>query len=196
MPPTKGGYDFGEVASLLQKSLRRGDVVLASRAMNELFPQYTNYAWNRLMTVSAEDCAGVITTEIVALYDAWSKVNTGKGLKDKGRIFLAKAIVLLATAKHSRDADTLNLLVSDRLPEDVFAAEVAESEALIGITSEAFDIPAWVYDVHTMTGKRAGKTKQQFIREEEDGLVNKVTVFENLDELIESPTFRDPSLLF
>jgi len=193
MPRTKGGYDFGEVASLLQKSLRRGDAILASRAMNELFPQYVNYAWNRLMTVSAEDCRGIITTEVVALYDAWSKVNTGKGLKDKGRVFLAKAIILLCTSVHSRDADILNLLVSDRLPEDVFAAEVELSEGLIDVPSEHFDIPGWVYDVHTMTGKRAGKTKKMFLREEEDGLANGESVFSNLDSMIESDTYVEPT---
>ena len=92
---TKSGYDFYEVASLLQKSLRRGDITLAATAANELFPYYANYIWNRLLTVSAEDCADMVTTEVVALYDAWLKVND-RGKKDRGRIFFAKAIVLLA----------------------------------------------------------------------------------------------------
>jgi hypothetical protein len=34
-PFTKGGREFYEVASMLQKSLRRGDVVLAARAVDE-----------------------------------------------------------------------------------------------------------------------------------------------------------------
>lgn len=191
-PPTKGGYDFYEVASLLQKSLRRGDMVLAARAANELFPKYTNYVWNRLMTVSAEDCASLVTTEIVALYDAWFKVNSNKA-GDKGRVFIAKAIVILAKCKHARDADELNLLVSDRYPEDSFAAEViAEAEALIGVDSEDFVIPEYVYDVHTRRGKRMGKTKPQFMREESEGLTDKSTVFDNLDQMIDSGTFVPP----
>jgi hypothetical protein len=52
---TKSGLDFFEVASLLQKSLRRGDITFASRAANELLPKYGQYVWGRLMTVSAED---------------------------------------------------------------------------------------------------------------------------------------------
>lgn len=192
-PPTKGGYDFYEVASLLQKSLRRGDMVLAARAANELFPKYTNYIWNRLMTVSAEDCASLVTSEIVALYDAWLKVNNGRA-GDKGRVFIAKAIVVLAKCKHARDADELNLLVSDRYPEDSFAAEVIDQvEGLIGVdTSADFDIPAYVYDVHTRRGKRMGKTKAQFMREESDALVNKTTVFDNLEQMIDSGTFVPP----
>lgn len=195
---TKGGYDFYEVASLLQKSLRRGDAVLAARAANELFPKYTNYVWNRLMTVSAEDCASLVTSEIVALYDGWEKVNSGKTGKDKGRVFIAKAIIILAKCKHARDADELNLLVSDRYPEDSFAAEVvAPIEALIGVESMDFQIPGYVYDVHTRRGKRAGKTKPQFMREESDALTNRTTVFDNLDQMIDSGTYVPPAgLLF
>ena len=192
-PPTKGGYDFFEVASLLQKALRRGDTIMAARAANELFPKYTNYVWNRMMTVSAEDCASLVTSEIVALYDGWEKVNAGKPGKDKGRVFIAKAIVVLAKCKHARDADELNLLVSDRYPEDSFAAEViAQVEELIGVDSEDFTIPEYVYDIHTRRGKRMGKTKPQFMREESDALTNRATVFDNLDQMIDSKTFVAP----
>lgn len=192
-PPTKGGYDFYEVASLLQKTLRRGDMVLAARAANELFPKYNNYIWNRLMTVSAEDCASLVTSEIVALYDGWLKVNNGKNTGEKGRVFIAKAIVILAKCKHARDADELNLLVSDRYPEDSFAAEVvAPVEALIGVDSEDFTIPSYVYDVHTRRGKRMGKTKPQFMVEESVALTNRETVFDNLDQMIDSGTFVAP----
>jgi len=189
---TKSGMDFYEVASLLQKSLRRGDSTLAARAANELFPQFANYTWNRLMTVSAEDCAGVITHEVVALYDAWVKVNEGKGVKDKGRIFIAKAVVLLAQAKHSRDADALNILVSDRLPDDHFMAEVQEAEAIIGIPAEQFEIPRWVYDVHTRRGKQMGMTKADFLRDEEAALTNSTSMYANLDKMIASPTYVEP----
>jgi hypothetical protein len=166
---------------------------LAARSANELFPKYTNYVWNRLLTVSAEDCASLVTTEIVALYDGWEKINIGKPGKDKGRVFLAKAIVILAKCKHARDADELNLLLSDRYPEDIFAAEViSEVEDLIGVDGEDFQIPAYVYDVHTRRGKRMGKTKPQFMREESEGLTNKATVFDNLDKMIDADTYVAP----
>lgn len=193
---TKGGYDFYEVASLLQKSLRRGDVVYASRAANELFPTFTNYVWNRLMTVSAEDCASLVTHEIVALYDAWEKVNENKRPKDKGRVFIAKAIVLLARAQHSRDADVLNLLVSDRIPEDDFAKAVAEAEQMVGVSSEEMTIPSYVYDVHTRRGRSMGMTKERFLVDEEAALVDSTTIFNNLDEMIQSKQYVVPTTLF
>lgn len=195
---TNTGKDFFEVASLLQKSLRRGDMTLAARAANELFPHYANYIWKRLMTVSAEDCGDMVTGEVVALFDAWTHINKGaKPANSKGRVFIAKAIILLAKATHDRSADELNLLVSDRLPEDEFERALAEVEPLIGEHDDIdLTIPSWVYDVHTRRGKQMGKTKPMFMREESDALVNRATVFANLDEMIDSPTYVAPRPLF
>lgn len=191
---TKGGYDFYEVASLLQKSLRRNDIALASRAANEMFPHFANYVWNRLMTVSAEDCSGIITVEIVALHDAWRKINDKKKDKSKGRVFIAKAIVLLARARHSRDADELNILVSDRMPEKQFKEAVKASAEAINVPSEDLHIPNYVYDVHTWKGKAAGKTKRMFLREESEDLVHPSTVFANLREMIEHRGYLEPEI--
>jgi replication-associated recombination protein RarA len=191
---TKNGRDFFEVASLLQKSLRRGDITLAAAAVNELFPKYANYCWNRLMTVSAEDCADFVTGEIVALYDGWSKVNQGKA-EVKGRIFFAKAIIILCRARKSRDSDELNLLVIDRLPDAQFDAAVAACDVTISEADLSWDgrIPEYVYDVHTRKGKKAGKTKRQFIREERDDLVNAApSIFANLDEMIDTDGWVEP----
>lgn len=189
---TKSGYDFYEVASLLQKSLRRGDIVMAARAVNELTPQYANYAWNRMMTVSAEDCADMVTTEVVALYDAWEKINTGKREKSRGRVFFAKAIILLAKARHARDADELNILVSDRLPDDEFRAAMNSVDEEFAVKSADFKIPSYVYDVHTWRGKRAGATKKKFLIDEAAALANRTSIFDNLDEMIESPRYVAP----
>ena len=45
---TQRGYDFYEVASALQKSIRRADTKVAGYFALELFPQYHNYVWKRL----------------------------------------------------------------------------------------------------------------------------------------------------
>jgi replication-associated recombination protein RarA len=193
---TKNGRDFYVVASLLQKSLRRGDIVLASRAANELLPKYANYCWNRLMTVSAEDCADFVTGEIVALYDAWSHVNRSDRDNARGRIFLAKAIIVLARARHSRDADELNLLVSDRMPDAVFDAALANCGDLVEPVDFAWDgeVPQWVYDCHTRIGKSRGKTKADFVREEHDALTDQQTLFTNFDEMADSSEYVEPQV--
>lgn len=191
---TKSGYDFYEIASLLQKSLRRGDLVYAARAANELLPKYANYVWNRLMTVSAEDCAEMVTGEIVALYEAWHKVNQGQKGSPRGRVFVAKAIVLLSKSRHSRDSDELNILVSDRLPDDEFDQAVDSVESVLDVPPEHFEIPRYVFDVHTRRGKRMGKTRRDFLVEEHEALTDQSTLFDNFDEMVGSDDYVPPAV--
>lgn len=188
---TRNGYDFFVVSSLLQKSLRRGDIVLAARSVNELIPRYSNYVWNRLLTVSAEDCADLVTGEVLACYLAWCKLNENerRGETKKGtRIFFQKAVVLLAKAKHARDSDELGQLVSDRLPDDVF--EAAMAEAAQSMDEELDEVPEWVYDIHTAQGKRAGMTKKDFLRAEHNVMAS--TIYRNFDEMLASWGYVEP----
>ncbi len=168
---TSKGYQLSDVASALQKAIRRGDARLAGYFAIEIFekggksPGYPAYAWRRLLTVSAEDCAGIITQEIKALFDSWEVIVKAKG-RGAGRIFLSKAVILLCQAAKSRDADHLTNLVYDPKAIDEMALEAALDEARA--TPEA--IPDYAHDCHTGTGKRAGKTKTQFFIEEQDAL--------------------------
>lgn len=168
---TVNGYSLYDVASALQKSIRRGDIRLAGFMALELFPRYSEYCWKRLLTISAEDCYGVITKEIMALYEGFKIVNKGKKGDDlKGRIFISKAVILLCTCPHSRDSDVLQNYVYDRkigLSDDEINALMDE------VRSESPEIPDYVYDVHTLQGKRAGKTKRDFFIEEDAALSNR-----------------------
>ena len=158
---TQRGYDFYEVASALQKSIRRGDVKLAGYMALELFPRYAEYCWKRLLTISAEDCHGLVTQEIKALYDSFHVVNKGKrGEELKGRIFISKAVIILCKQ-----------LLSDEEIERAF--EEARSERM--------EIPDYVYDCHTRKGKAMGRTKQQFFEEEDRALSNKqLSIFDGV----------------
>ena len=168
---TQRGYDFYEVASALQKAIRRGDTKLAGYMALELFPRYAEYCWKRLLTISAEDCYGVITQEIKALYDSFQVINKGKKGDDlKGRVFISKAVIILCTWKHNRDADLLSNYVYDKkigLTDEEIESMFEE------VRKEPMTIPEYVYDVHTRKGKMRGKTKADFFREEENALSNK-----------------------
>lgn len=162
---TTRGYQLSDVASALQKSIRRGDARLAGYFAIEMFESgYAAYTWRRLLVVSAEDCAGIVTTEIQALYDAWVVIDKAK--RGKGRVFLAKATILLCMAKKSRDADHLDILVYDAkaVSDDVIEQALASARA----TEEP--IPDYAFDVHTGKGKRDGKTRRDFILDEDAAL--------------------------
>jgi replication-associated recombination protein RarA len=177
---TQRGYDFYLVSSSLQKAIRRGDVRLAGYFALELFPQYSEYCWKRLLTVSAEDCYGVITKEIMALYEGFKVVNKGKS-KEKmgGRIFISKAVILLCTQPHSRDADVLSNFVYDRkrgLTDEQIEAYMEEAR------KDNTPIPDYAYDVHTRQGKMKGKTKADFFVEEDQSLAyRQLSIFDDIN---------------
>ena len=162
---TTRGYFLLDVASALQKAIRRGDARLAGYWAIELFESnYREYVWRRLLTISAEDCWGIITHEIEALYRSWQMIDKQK--PGGGRIFASKATILLCQSRKCRDADHLTNLVYDPKAVDDGELERYLDEA----RQQPEAIPDYAFDVHTSAGKRAGKTKDQFFREEYEAL--------------------------
>jgi len=167
---TKSGHNFYDMASMLQKAIRRNDYARAGYAANELFPKYKGYLWRRLLIISAEDCYGIMTKEIIALKQAEEMM---KGNDET--IFVSKAITLLCYARKNRDADyfACNLMHSDRpIPEDQIEHVPIEDCELKG-----GKIPGWVYNWHTSKGRAMGKdvveaivTEQQALEPQQMGL--------------------------
>jgi replication-associated recombination protein RarA len=166
----------------MQKSIRRGDTKTAGYFALELFhSNYHEYVWKRLMTISAEDCGGIITVEVAALYEGFKMVNTGKADKVKGRIFISKAVILLCQAPKNRDADHLQNLVYDQ-KESITDAEIQQLIDEAG-KEEYKPIPGYAYDVHTQKGRKMGKTKKDFFIEELKALSPRQPgLFDNLVE--------------
>src|SRR5438552_2708705 len=109
---TPGGYKCGEVASALQKEIRRGDEEAALHWASELdLAGFANYAWKRLRIIASED-VGVadsnVAVQVRALYEEWKEMS--KAVKEQShagfyRVFLVHAVVLLARAPKSRLLD-------------------------------------------------------------------------------------------
>jgi replication-associated recombination protein RarA len=162
------GYNFSEVSSAMQKAVRRGDAQLAGYWALELWSSgFGKYVWKRLLTISAEDCWGILTAEVKALHDSYLVVNDGVPAKQaRGRIFISKAVILLCLAKKSRDSDHLQNFVYDQqagLDENTLAEELRSS-------GEYVQIPDYAYDCHTREGKKRGKTKADFFKTEQAAL--------------------------
>lgn len=176
---TTRGYDFFEASSTMQKAIRRNDVKTAGYFALELWhSNYGKYVWKRLYTISAEDCAGIITQEIESLHKGYQLVNDG-AKSPKGRIFISKAVILLCSSLKSRDADHLQNIVYDKS----YGIEEKEIEAYFEeVRNEPYlPIPDYAYDVHTRAGKKMGKTKKTFFVEEHLALQPKqVGLFDDL----------------
>lgn len=161
---TVKGYDFYEVSSAMQKAIRRADVRTAGYFALELWHSgYRDYVWKRLFTISAEDCYGLITKEIEALWQGHELVNKKQPVP-KGRVFVSKAVLLLCQCRKSRDADHLQNFVYDKSLVDNIDQWLEDAR------NYPLPIPQYTYDVHTRKGKMMGRTKEQFFREEFESL--------------------------
>jgi len=164
---TKNGHNLFEISSLLQKSIRRGHAGYAGYAANELYGRYRNYFWKRMLTISAEDCWGVVTKEIIALKQADDLVNENYKGYDTNPLFVAKAVVLLLKARKNRDADyfACNLLNSNEtIPDEKILNWMNETG------EKRISLPEYTFDCHTSRGKAMGKTKADMIKDEQAAL--------------------------
>ncbi len=158
---TVRGYALLDVTSAMQKAIRRSDARRAGYWAVELFESgYQQYMWRRLLTISAEDCWGVITHEIEALYRSWQVIHKQKA--GRGRVFAAKAVILLAQARKCRDADHLTNLVYD--PQTIPDAQLERD--LDEARKAPEPIPDYAHDCHTRKGRMRGKTKREFFKDE------------------------------
>jgi replication-associated recombination protein RarA len=168
-PTTQQGYSLFDVMSALQKAIRRGEAGTAVYFGLELWPNFHNVLWKRLHVISAEDVAGCVTQEIRALHEAFEFCNKGVKAHDKpeGRLFVAKAILLLAVSNKCRDSDHAIIYLYDRkqITDDQAQAYLDQLE-----DGERLPVPEYAYDCHTSRGKRLGKTKEDFLASESAAL--------------------------
>lgn len=165
IPPTITGYQFGEVASALQKSVRRGLGEQAVWWAVELDRSgYGEYAWKRIRIIASEDI-GLADTQaailIRSLYENWKDQRAKKDRKhEPERLFLIHAVLYLAAAPKSRMVDwTLIATYGDR------------------DSGPRREIPDFARDKHTAAGRRMDRGWDHFFDEasrlephaEEDG---------------------------
>lgn len=167
---TLNGYNMYDMASMLQKAIRRCDIPHAAYAAEELMPSFRPYLWRRMVVISAEDCYGIMTKEIIALWEADQEYNKDKkSWTEMSVIFIAKALLLLCLARKNRDADyvALNFMWNDRLLTKEELDEFVDSSILDDLQHpERIRIPDYVFDKHTILGKRRGKDEIDFFRDE------------------------------
>lgn len=172
---TRNGHNMYDMASMMQKSIRRGHVRYASYAAYELYGRYYSYVWKRLLVISAEDCYGIMTHEILSLKLADDEVNKKCKGYDRDPIFLAKAVTLLCMARKNRDACYVgcNFMWPDKplTEEELDKIEHVSLEEIEAMKLREEDIPEWVFDIHTLKGKyKLHKTDLDMTIDEENAL--------------------------
>ena len=184
---TKNGYQLFDIISLLQKSIRRGDVKLASWCAMELCESgHSAFAWKRLLIISAEDCSNFdkdgnfhpLTVELLALKHVFDELSQKKNIHKPYKLHLAKAAILLAKTAHNREVDhSIAIGHSDLLNMKIITKEMI-NEAISQINENEriseIDIPDYCYDCHTIKGKKLGRNTNDFVKDEWEALANRL----------------------
>lgn len=144
---TGGGYEMGQVASALQKEIRRGNEKQALYWAIELNSRYPYYLWRRLFIIASEDI-GVANPQLIILICQMKKeVNElYKKHKDYDLAILGTAILLLCRSPKSREGDD-------------FVNEVLREMRTHKLDLE---IPDYALDMHTAKGKQLGRGVEYF----------------------------------
>lgn len=147
---TQRGYAFAEVASALQKSIRRGleeDALYWAAELDR--SGYSAYVWKRLNMITSEDVGLAepnMPANIRALYETWEMTKKKKDERNPERMYLVHAVLLLVRAKKSRICDHAKMWAySDHI--------------------EYREIPDVALDKHTLRGKRMGRGFEHFFTE-------------------------------
>ena len=113
------------------------------------------FLWDVLVDYSG-NCEVRIESEILALREADDIVNKRKKTLEKDEIFISKAAVLLC---HCEDPDFESVCSSDivRLDSSIYWPAV-NVKAIEDCALWGGEIPGWVYDCHTLKGRKMGKT--------------------------------------
>ena len=140
MMVTKKGYNFFEVSSAMQKSIRRGKEEDAFYWAWELYrSNFEKYVWKRLLIISCED-VGLADPEAIqlvnTLHDNYTKLKAMK--TDERCQTTMGAELVLCRAKKSA------------LFNWVFYMQDKHDDTLL-------EIPDYAIDIHTRRGKKLGR---------------------------------------
>lgn len=147
---TKKGYDFYEVASAFQKSIRRGLLEDAMYWGIELYESnYEEYAWKRMIIMASEDVGlgePSCVVQIMALKQSFDYLAMRKDMGAK-KLPFTHAIAVLVNSRKSRFIDHAITVYWQQNRE------------------EMKEIPNWAFDMHTRRGKAMGRGLDYFYKE-------------------------------
>lgn len=155
---TKNGYAFDEVASALQKEIRRGNEELAYFWAKELEDRYYKYLWKRLTIIASEDI-GTANDQAVIFINAlrnnyfFLRENTKKELEVDYNM-VAHAVLYLCRSPKSRECDNFLWVMEHDYRGDFGMIEKNLPE-----------IPDYALDKHTKRGRAKSRKWEHFVKE-------------------------------
>lgn len=135
------GYQFDEVASAIQKSIRRNQEYEACYWVFVMHESgYFNYAWKRLMIIASEDVGNATPEAAIIIHSLQQSYKTAissvNRKKNDALQFLMQATMYLCRAKKTREADSLANLIRTNIE-----------------LGNLLEVPDYAVDVHTKRGR-------------------------------------------
>lgn len=134
-------YQFDEVASAIQKSIRRNQEYEACFWVFIMHESgYFNYVWKRLLIIASEDVGNATPEAAILVHSLQQNYKTAissvNRKKNDALQFLMQATMFLCRAKKSREADSITNLIR------------ANYEL-----NNLLEVPDYAVDVHTARGR-------------------------------------------
>ena len=144
---TASGQPADVVISALQKFIRRGETEQAARAAYELYlagEEMTEYLWQRLKIIIGlgQPVAPVVVEALWSISRRFPRDTS-----DYALLFI-HAVRYLCACRKERGSSLLSSVTKRRIRD-----------------GEAFDLPDYVYDRHTIEGQRLGRGIEHFLTE-------------------------------
>lgn len=135
------GYQFDEVASAIQKSIRRNEEYNACFWVFIMHESgYFNYCWKRLMIIASEDIGNATPEAAILVHSLQQSYKTAISSLNRNKNdalqFLMQATMYLCRAKKCREADSLANLIRTNIEQ-----------------GNMLEVPEYAVDVHTARGR-------------------------------------------
>jgi len=147
---TKGEYPMDEVASALQKCIRRGEEEEALYWALELETEFMMYVWKRLAVTAAEDIgmANPMASVLVnSLWQSYETIRKNTSTKSVDENVLAFAVLYLCRSPKNREVDDFkNVVYEERKDQQRLNGEPQNQGRR--------EIPDFALDLHTDRGRQ------------------------------------------
>jgi replication-associated recombination protein RarA len=162
---TERGYDFFEVSSALQKTIRRGLDEEAVYWAFEFIPKFETYVWKRLKGILNEDI-GIANPGLIPIIEALEN----QYFQCKDTLALTNAVLLMARSQKTRIACHLSIVMEQNRMQNL----------------PKRPIPDYALDMHTSKGRAKGRGYKEF--RAEGAILENVAV--DIDDRYESECYR------
>ena len=158
---TSGEYPMDEVASALQKCIRRGEEEEALYWALELETNFMMYVWKRLAVTAAEDIGmanPMASVLINSLWQTYETIRKNSASKSVDADVLGFAVLYLCRSPKNREASDFAIVVTEERKLQTRLNGGAQNDGLR-------EIPDYALDMHTERGRQMKRGLQHWWEE-------------------------------